>query len=76
MDWMASSFRRAWRSAEPSSIISATACRPITSSGMVASSTTNVSDAVGTPMPFEAIAAEFLDGNLLADELEARGSRA
>lgn len=38
--------------------------------GMVASSTTNVSDGVGTPMPFEALAAEFFDGNELADELD------
>lgn len=37
--------------------------------GMVASSTRNVSDGVGTPMPFEAIAAEFVDGQVLADAL-------
>ena len=39
--------------------------------GMVAASTKNVSDAVGSPMPFEAIGGEFIDGAALAGALAA-----
>ncbi len=38
--------------------------------GMVATSTTNTSDGVGTTLPFELIAAEWIDGYMLAAELE------
>jgi uncharacterized protein YbbC (DUF1343 family) len=37
---------------------------------MVATSTTNTSDGVGTTLPFELIAAEWIDGYMLAAELE------
>jgi uncharacterized protein YbbC (DUF1343 family) len=40
-------------------------------SGMVASSTKNLSDGVGSTMPFELIGAEFLDANRLENELNA-----
>ena len=41
--------------------------------GMVAMSTTNISDGVGTTLPFEIVAADFLDGPRLAAELDAAG---
>lgn len=41
--------------------------------GMVAMSTTNLSDGVGTTLPFEVVAADFLDGPRLAAELDAQG---
>jgi uncharacterized protein YbbC (DUF1343 family) len=41
--------------------------------GMVAMSTTNISDGVGTTLPFEIVAADFLDGPRLAAELDAVG---
>lgn len=37
--------------------------------GMAASSCTNLSDAIGSTMPFEAIGAEWIDGHALAAEL-------
>lgn len=39
--------------------------------GMVAMSTTNLSDGVGTTLPFEVVVADFLDGPRLAAELDA-----
>jgi uncharacterized protein YbbC (DUF1343 family) len=39
--------------------------------GMVAMSTTNISDGVGTTLPFEVVAADFIDGPRLAAELDA-----
>ena len=41
--------------------------------GMVAMSTTNLSDGVGTTLPFEVVAAEFIDGPRLAAALDALG---
>lgn len=41
--------------------------------GMVAMSTTNLSDGVGTTLPFEVVVADFLDGPRLAAELDALG---
>ena len=41
--------------------------------GMVAMSTTNLSDGVGTTLPFEVVVADFLDGPRLAAELDAQG---
>ena len=41
--------------------------------GMVAMSTTNLSDGVGTTLPFEIVAAEFIDPPRLAAALEALG---
>jgi uncharacterized protein YbbC (DUF1343 family) len=41
--------------------------------GMVAMSTTNLSDGVGTTLPFEIVAAEFIDPPLLAAALNASG---
>lgn len=41
--------------------------------GMVAMSTTNLSDGVGTTLPFEIVAAEFIDPPQLAAALDASG---
>lgn len=41
--------------------------------GMVAMSTTNLSDGVGTTLPFEVVVADFLDGPRLAAALAAEG---
>jgi len=41
--------------------------------GMVAMSTTNLSDGVGTTLPFEVVVADFFDGARLAAELDAEG---
>jgi uncharacterized protein YbbC (DUF1343 family) len=41
--------------------------------GMVAMSTTNLSDGVGTTLPFEIVAAEFIDPPKLAAALDASG---
>ncbi len=43
-------------------------------SGMVASTTGNVSDGVGTPAPFELIGASFIDGRVFQRALEGQAS--